>query len=98
MTRERKETLKQSIAIDGAVAEWVQDYATKKGITYTAAVNSLLSDQIDEKKRERRIARAREKALIEAERRAAGLVDPGNGNGDDEPQDGASQKGEGVGS
>jgi len=66
MPRESKDAVKKSVAVDSRTYEWVEDFAKRKGIDYTAAVNVLLSIAKEEIERENRIKSAREIAYIRA--------------------------------
>lgn len=64
MARESKSTVKQSVSVDSETFEWVQGYARRRGVDYTAAVNMLLSIAKEKIEREDRIDQAREIAYI----------------------------------
>lgn len=73
MPREAKAAIKKSVAVDERTYQFVMEYAGRKGIDYTAAVNLLLSLAKEQIELADRVSAAREQALIDAERAAASL-------------------------
>lgn len=60
MPRESKNAVKKSVAVDANTYDWIVDYASRRGIDYTAAVNFLLSEAREKIERSDRIEDARE--------------------------------------
>jgi hypothetical protein len=79
MPRESKDAVKRSVAVDSQTFEWVNRYAQRKGIDYTAAVNMLLASAKEEIEREDRIKGARENAYKRVDEDIAGGGDPTKG-------------------
>lgn len=80
MPRESRDAVKRSVAVDSRTFEWVGEYARRKGVDYTSAVNMLLANAREEIEREDRIKEAREGAYIRVDEQIA--------TGDDQTKDG----------